>query len=89
MAAFPHLLGADSHPSITSVSHKLTKNPGEEIVHFHIVLTSVAAGCLFWKRKEENPQWGSASFPTQPLGADTPPAALLPPNSPWLIHVSS
>ena len=57
------------------------------MVNLQIVSKTAGAGSLFWKT-EAIPSGAMPAFP-EPLGADSPPAAVLLPNSPLLIHASS
>ena len=75
------------HPPVMCADHQLTINPGEEVVNLQIVSKTAGAGSLFWKT-EAIPSGAMPAFP-EPLGADSPPAAVLLPNSPLLIHASS
>ena len=57
---------------------------GRVIIHVQDVVRDVYFGCHFWKRKKI-PTGVKPAFPHQ-MGANTPPPALLPPNSPLLIQ---
>lgn len=85
MAAFPPPLGAGTQPS----SLQTTNSPSIQVSKLSISSSSsrlLVLGVSSGKRKKIR-KGAMPAFP-QPLSAGTPPAALLLPNSPSLIHVS-